>query len=68
MTDLAVVWREAIADAQRLALAEGEREAARIIAAIPHPTILPASPRAVRRVALLYAAVVARWVSRHWDI
>ncbi len=68
MTALAAVWREAIADAQRLALAEGEREAARVIAAIPHPELLPASPQAVRRFALLYAAVVARWVCRHWDL
>ncbi len=68
MTDLAAVWREAIADARRLALVEGEREAARAIAAIPHPETLSASPRAVRRSALLYATVVARSTARHWDI
>jgi hypothetical protein len=64
----ATAWDDALRDAARLALAEGERAAGQTIAALPRPARLPSRARHARRLALLHAALAARSSACHWDL
>lgn len=61
-------WRDAIAEAAGLALAEGEASTGRAIADLPRPTARPGTPSDARRAALLTAALLARSTAQHWDV